>query len=211
MKGVYDDPRTSLSMSASRFAGIMDRGPAHGVHVIVSANGWIQGKAEIGDQQHVHQQCRSQAADSGEDMNRNNMAVAKRAPFGQREEMVDVDDAHGEERKRSGPCRPRPGNCSMNGCYFQAALPQLRIGDRVAGVGEALEPTGRRRARKAAAGRGVGVATRVAWPRRSSGGASAAAARAGRRRSHSEVGRCRRVADFASSAHLLLGGDPERG
>jgi S-DNA-T family DNA segregation ATPase FtsK/SpoIIIE len=133
---------TSFEPLVDDVATIMDKGPAHGVHVIVSASGWIAGKLRSGMAQLLTTNVELKLA-STDDLTHNKLDVAKTVPFGEREVFrgdEDGDDletvARGEEQQAK-IVKVRGRGTSMGGYHFQTALPQLWLGGQLVGVGEA--------------------------------------------------------------------------
>jgi S-DNA-T family DNA segregation ATPase FtsK/SpoIIIE len=196
---------------------IMDKGPAHGVHAVVSASGWIAGKLRSGMPQLLTTNVELKLA-STDDLTRNKLDVAKTVPFGEREVFrgdEDGDDpdtgARGEEQEAK-IVKVRGRGTSMAGYHFQTALPQLRLGGRLVGVGEATAAI-----TEVAGGAGAAAQVRMLptvvslqevqqlWQRR--GGGRGGQVPFG----ISEVGLLPAVADFGASPHLLLAGRRECG
>jgi S-DNA-T family DNA segregation ATPase FtsK/SpoIIIE len=198
---------------------IMTRGPSHGVHVIVSANGWIQGKMRSGMKGLLTANVELKLNDQTDDLSTNNQQVAKKVPFGSRE--VAADDAAGLGDSESGEFGAgeqtqtvliRGRGTSMAGYHFQTALPQVSVGEKVVRVGDAAEAIAQ------VTGDGGSAAKLKILPERVSLREVFTQAR---QRSGigggkvpfgiSEVGLRPAIADFAAAPHLLLAGDPECG
>ena len=79
----------------------MTKGPNHGVRVILSANGWIQGKLRSGMKALLTSNVELKLSDTTDDLNTNSLQVAKKVPFGQNEITID-DDAPGLGDSRDG-------------------------------------------------------------------------------------------------------------
>jgi len=208
---------TSFEPLVDDVVTIMDKGPAHGVHVIVSASGWIAGKLRSGMPQLLTTNVELKLA-STDDLTHNKLDIAKNVPFGEREEFNDDEDgddlesiARGEDQEAK-IVKIRGRGTSMAGYHFQTALPQLRLGGQLVGVGEAAATI-----TEVAGGAGTAAQVRMLpsvvsleevqqrWARR--GGGRPGEVPFG----ISEVGLLAAVADFNASAHFLLAGRPECG
>jgi DNA segregation ATPase FtsK/SpoIIIE, S-DNA-T family len=197
---------------------ILRRGPAYGVHTIVSASGWIAGKLTSGMTPELGANVELRLAEN-DDLHRNNRDVARKVPYGDKEVLGEDDDDTGDgeagvrgEEKETRKLRVRGRGTSMSGYHFQTGLPQLSVDRQLVGVGEAAGAVA------AVAGTAGGAAeVRIlpasvsldevweVWLRRGGGGAGQVPF------GISEVGLLPAVADFASSAHFLVTGNPECG
>src|SRR5258708_32311184 len=117
-----------------RVVSIMTRGPSHGVHVIVSANGWIQGKMRSGMKGLLTANVELKLNDQTDDLSTNSQQVAKKVPFRSREAAADDTTALGEsesgafgtgEQTQTGLIPSR--GASMAAYQFQTALPQPTV------------------------------------------------------------------------------------
>ena len=195
---------------------ILRRGPAYGVHTIVSASGWIAGKLTSGMTPEFGANVELRLSEN-DDLHRNNRDVARKVPYGDKEVLGEDDDDAGEagargEEKETKKLRVRGRGTSMAGYHFQTALPQLTVGGQVVGVREAAAAVAQ------VAGTGGGAAevrilpesvsideVEELWARR--GGGTPGQVPFG----ISEVGLLPAVADFASSPHFLVVGNPDCG
>ena len=214
----FDDH--SLKTPVDRVVSIMTKGPNHGVRVILSANGWIQGKLRSGMKALLTSNVELKLSDTTDDLNTNSLQVAKKVPFGQNEITID-DDAAGLGDSRDGELGEsaqtqkvliRGRGTSMAGYHFQTALPQVTVGDQVVRVGDAIESITQ------VVGDSGSAAKLKILPERVTLGEvfGQARRRGGIGRGKvpfgiSEVGLRPALADFAAAPHLLLAGDPECG
>ncbi|MGV7254555.1 type VII secretion protein EccCa [Mycobacterium kansasii] len=193
---------------------IMDKGPAHGVHVIISAGGWISGKltSAMGPLLTANVELKLSAND---DLNRNKIAIAKAVPFGDRE-VLDGDDgdddAAGGEERDTRVVKVRGRGTSMAGYHFQTGLPQLTVAGELVGVGEAAAMVADVAGTSQAAADVRMLPGHVSldevdelWRHRGGGRPGQVAF------GISEIGLVPAVADFAAAPHLLLAGNPECG
>ncbi|HUO41308.1 MAG TPA: type VII secretion protein EccCa [Mycobacterium sp.] len=196
---------------------ILRRGPAYGVHAIISASGWISGKLTSGMTPELGTNVELRLAEN-DDLHRNSMAVAKKVPYGDKEVLGEDDDfgddepaVRGED-KETTKLRVRGRGTSMAGYHFQTALPSLTVGGQVVGVREAAAVVA-----SVAGVSGSAAEVRILpsqvplgevwdqWLRR--GGGTPGQVPFG----ISEVGLLPAVADFAAAPHFLVTGNPECG
>ena len=140
----FDD--NTMRTPVDRVVSIMTRGPSHGVHVIVSANGWIQGKMRSGMKGLLTANVELKLNDQTDDLSTNNQQVAKKVPFGSREVAADDAAALGDSEsgefgagEQTQTVLIRGRGTSMAGYHFQTALPQVSVGEKVVRVGDAVE------------------------------------------------------------------------
>jgi S-DNA-T family DNA segregation ATPase FtsK/SpoIIIE len=212
----YDDQ--GLSTPVDRLVRIMAKGPNYGVHVIVSAHGWISGKLRSGMRELMTSNVELRLNLTGDELTTNSRDVAIKVPFGERE--VADDDATigaaggGEmelgESEHTKKILIRGRGTSMAGYHFQTGLPQISVEDRVVRLGEAADWIN-----KVA---GVDAAKLKILPERIT--LKEVLAQANERGEISrnavpfgisEIGLRPALAEFASSPHLLLAGDRECG
>ncbi|KMV22061.1 FtsK/SpoIIIE domain-containing protein [Mycobacterium heckeshornense] len=212
----FDD--NSLKTPVDRVVSIMTRGPGVGVHVILSANGWIPGKLRSGMKTLLTSNVELKLNDTADELTTNNSQVAKKVPFGQKEILIEdgggLDDSAGElgEAAQTQTVLIRGRGTSMAGYHFQTALPELTVGERTLRVGEAIEAITKVTGDPGAATRLKILPEKVTLAEvfeqaRQRGQIAAGQVPFG----ISEVGLRAAVADFAASPHLLFAGDPECG
>ena len=213
----FDD--NTMRTPVDRVVSIMTRGPSHGVHVIVSANGWIQGKMRSGMKGLLTANVELKLNDQTDDLSTNNQQVAKKVPFGSREVAADDAAALGDSEsgefgagEQTQTVLIRGRGTSMAGYHFQTALPQVSVGEKVARVGDAVEAIAQVTGDGGSAAKLKILPERVtlrevftqARQRGAIGGGKVPFG-------ISEVGLRPAIADFAAAPHLLLAGDPECG
>jgi DNA segregation ATPase FtsK/SpoIIIE, S-DNA-T family len=206
--------------SFERYVGdvefILRKGPGYGVHVIVSASGWISGRLTSAMTPELSGPNVELKLGANDDMNRNSLTIAKAVPWGEHEIYEEDDDGEdgaprGEESE-TRTVQVRGRGTSSRKYHFQAALPQMTGSDgQVLGAADAVAMVAQ------VAGTSSAAAIRVLpgsvsieevdrlWDSR--GGGTPGQVPFG----ISEVGLLPAVADFAASPHLLLVGDPECG
>jgi type VII secretion protein EccCb len=196
---------------------ILRKGPAYGVHVIVSASGWISGRLTSAMTPELSGPNVELKLGANDDLNRNSLTIAKQVPFGDREiyeeddEDADADAPRGEDSE-TRIIQVRGRGTSNRKYHFQAALPQVTGPD-----GQVLAAAAAAAMVAQVAGTSSAATIRVLpgsvsaeevnrlWDSR--GGGTAGQVPFG----ISEVGLLPAVADFTASPHLLLVGDPECG
>lgn len=206
---------TSFEPLVDDVVTIMDKGPAHGVHVILSASGWIAGKLRSGMPQLLTTNVELKLA-STDDLTHNKLDIAKNVPFGEREVFSDDGDdsqavARGEDDEAK-IVKVRGRGTSMAGYHFHTALPQLRLCGQLMSAGGAVAAITEVAGRAGAAAQVRMLPSVVSleevqqlWQRRGRG-------REGQLPfGISEVGLLPAIADFTASAHFLLAGRPECG
>lgn len=188
---------------------IMEKGPAHGVHVIASATGWIAGRftSAMGPLFTANIELKLSEND---DASRNpNIQLAKAVPFGTIEHFGDEDEGAGESDAVVEQIRGR--GRSMTGFHFQAGLPEIVVGGRRIGLREAVAII------RDASGAGAAADVRMLpekvtrrevlaqWTPPEGGGAGIVPFGV------SEVGLAPAIANFAAHPHLLFVGNAECG
>lgn len=198
----------------SNIQRILDKGPAVGVHVIVSTNGWTVSKFPSGMLSRFTSNVELKL-DSNDDVTQNNGQVAKVVPFGDQRVFLDDDDEDGEggEVEQFEVVKIRGRGTSMDGYHFQAGLPELTVDGRRVDAGVAAEAIAKVTGPGSAAARvrmlpkEIGIDEVFKRWRERGGQLGDTLVPFG----ISEIGLVPAVADFTKSAHLLFTGRPECG
>ena len=188
---------------------ILAKGPEHGVHVIVSTNGWIIGSKFPSGMSTRFTANVELKLDGDDDHTNNNGKVAKDVPFGERKIFLDDDEEEGGEVEAVEVVKVRGRGTSMDGYHFQAGLPELTLGGQRVDIGAAAEAITKKAGVDSAAAQvrklpkeiGIDDVFR-AWERRGGTGVPFGI---------SEIGLVPAIANFAAAPHLLVTGNPECG
>jgi type VII secretion protein EccCa/type VII secretion protein EccCb len=214
----------ALVTPLTRIVSIMTKGPAYGVHVILSAAGWINGKLLSGMSGLFATNVELKLDKEADQLTHNKLEVAKQVPFGEVERQRDpdgvddqeglpaIDDGELGEAAESLKVKIVGRGTSMAGYHFQTALPQLTIEGRAVEVNAAIETVMRH----------IGPAGRAPELRLlpthvTLDAVFEQADRNGQLTGRmvpfgiSEVGLRPALVDFIKGSHLLIAGDPECG
>nr|VTP02302.1 ESX-1 secretion system protein EccCb1 [Mycobacterium riyadhense] len=201
----------SFAMLVGDVMRILEKGPRYGVHVIVSANGWIAGKMVSGMANLLTSNVELKLS-STDDRTKNDLGVAKEVPSGDRVVYLGADEEESGQDERQQTVKVRGRGTSMEGFHFQTGLPRISVDGRVVDIAAALHLITEQAGNESAA-------TRVRMLPRSIT-LDEVFAKWRERDEHpggqvpfgiSEVQLVPAVANFAASPHFLLAGRPECG
>lgn len=209
----------------TRVVSIMTKGRSYGVHVILSAGGWINGKLLSGMSNLFSSNVELKLDQESDQLTHNKLEVAKQVPKGEVERKRDPDEVEDEsgvaslggagelgEAAESEKVMIVGRGTSMAGYHFQTALPQVTIDGRVVEIDEAIEAVS---GYMGAAG--TEAKLRLLPSRVTLDAVFAQAEKNGQLSGQlvpfgiSEVGLRPAVIDFLRASHLLIAGDPESG
>ncbi|WP_131807604.1 FtsK/SpoIIIE domain-containing protein [Mycolicibacterium wolinskyi] len=215
----------ALVTPLTRIVSIMNKGRAYGVHVVLSATGWINGKLLSGMSTLLAANVELKLDQEADQLNHNKLEVAKQVPFGEVDRKRDPDELDdpaataaftggGElgEASESLKVKIVGRGTSMAGYHFQTALPQLTIEGQTVEVNDAATTLTRYMGPAGRAAKLRLLPTHVTLD-----AVFEQATRNGQLAGRlvpfgiSEVGLRPALVDFTRGSHLLIAGDPECG